>query len=620
MCGIAGIYHYGQTQPVSQPLLTRMNDCMIHRGPDDSGMWVDETIGLAMRRLAIIDLSGGHQPMSNEDGTLWIIFNGEIYNFQSLREELLKKGHPFKTSSDTEVILHLYEEEGVNCLKKLRGMFAFSLWDAKRKRLFIARDRLGKKPLVYSMGAGRFSWASEIRALTSLPWISKDIDREALDLYLGLQYIPSPWSIYQSVRKLPAAHYLLLENGRLTITRYWEPPLEGLEISPSLEEAQAMIREKLTEATRLRMISEVPLGAFLSGGIDSSVVVALMSRLSSRPVKTFSIGFKDKKDSELPFAREVADFYNTEHTEFVVEPHMVDVLPVLAAQYGEPFGDSSALPTYYLARETRKHVTVALNGDGGDENFGGYMRYVPMKWDATLDVIPRPIRQAAGRAAQVLPMGKIHRVFSSLGQSTAGRYQNLIGIFTDEQKSRLYVDSFKKELPAALSTRYLESFWNRASGLDSVNRLLFLDMNTYLPECLMPKVDIANMAHSLEGRSPLLDHEFIEAVFKLKGSWKLKGFKQLKWIFKNTFQDLLPPAIQKREKRGFGLPVQSWFQNELNGVIREALFSTNSFAEKNFDGGYLKHLLNEHENGKRNHGYRLWNLLMLEFWSKSSAQ
>ena len=379
MCGIAGIFNFGNLHPVDGEALKRMNGLLEHRGPDEEGFYLKGNIGMAMRRLSIIDLQSGRQPMGSDDGRIQLVFNGEIYNFQDLRKELISQGFQFKTHSDTEVVLRLYERDGTDCVTKLHGMFAFSIWDGARDRLMLARDRVGEKPLVYAFGKGRFAWASEIRALLQAGDISTEIDPQSIDLYLGLQYIPSPWTIYSSIRKLPPAHRLILEKGNLRLERYWSLPSNPTPLLLSLDELKKNLREKITNCVKSRMGADVPLGAFLSGGLDSTLVVGLMSQVSNRPVKTFSIGFEEKKYSELKYARLAADRFKTDHTEFLVKPQMADVLPQLARQFGEPFGDSSALPTYFLARETKKHVTVALTGDGGDENFAGYKRYSAMK-------------------------------------------------------------------------------------------------------------------------------------------------------------------------------------------------------------------------------------------------
>lgn len=580
MCGIAGIF--SPEGLVEKDLPKKMADAMIHRGPDDEGFYSDRNVGLAMRRLSVIDLPSGHQPMASDDGRVQLVFNGEIYNFQALRTELMAQGVRFKTQSDTEVILRLYERFGVDCVTRLRGMFAFAIWDEPKQRVMLARDRLGKKPLLYSYKSGRLVWASEMQSLLQVSGISKEIDSEAIDLYLGLQYVPSPWTVYKAVRKLPPAHVLLLEKGQLKIERYWHLPLEKTNL-PTLTEAKQILRDKVTEAVKLRMVSDVPLGAFLSGGVDSTIVVGVMSQLSNRPIKTFAVGFEEEKFSELPYARQAAQVFKTDHTEFIVKPQMADILPKLARQYGEPFGDSSALPTYYLAQQTRKHVTVALTGDGGDENFGGYRRYIATKF-----------LRFVGR-----------------------RYFDSIGIFDEDEKEQLYAPGFSQSVETGQAAGYLKELFGQAKNLDYVNRMSFVDFSSYLPECLMTKVDIASMAHSLEARSPFLDHELIEFVFPLPGAWKLKGLSSTKWLLKEAFRDLLPPSILDRPKMGFGLPVDQWFRGELKNYWREHVLSSAALGRGYFNKAALEKLFEDHVAGRRNHGYRLWVLLMLELWNRS---
>jgi asparagine synthase (glutamine-hydrolysing) len=628
MCGIAGLLHHAKTGPVDRGLLARMNGALEHRGPDDGGLWTsaDGRAGLAMRRLSIIDLAWGRQPMANGDGSLQIVFNGEIYNFQALRAELEAKGRVFRTRSDTEVILHLYEEEGVECVRRLRGMFAFALWDAPRGRLFLGRDRFGKKPLFYTDAGGRLAWASELQALKALPDFPREMDPAALDLYLSLQYIPSPRTIYKGVFKLPPAHRLVWEKGAMRVERWWDLPVEAPPLRIGLEEAREEIRRRLTEAVRLRMVADVPLGAFLSGGVDSSVVVGLMSRLSSRPVKTFSIGFEEDAFSEVAYARAAAERFGTDHAEFIVKPDAAEVLPLLARHYGEPFADPSALPTYLVSRETRRHVTVALNGDGGDENFAGYLRYQAARLAALLDRAPAGALRALRAGAGVLPDGlgskglawRLKRFLDgALERDPAARHLAFSRFFTQGEKDALYAPAFAASVPPDGALKYFRPVFARAAGLDPVNRSLYADFSTYLPEGLMTKVDVATMAASLEGRSPLLDHELAEFVFRLPGDWKLKGFTGLKWIFKETFRDLLPPPVSARGKMGFGIPLGPWFrQGPLRALFEETALSPQALSRGLFREDAVRALFQEHLSTRRDHGYKLWSLLMLELWHR----
>ena len=627
MCGICGIVNAAPGS-IDRDALTRANNLIRHRGPDDEGYYVDDRAGLAMRRLSIIDLSTGHQPISNPDDTAWIVFNGEIYNFQELRPPLVKSGYPFKTRTDTEVVLALYERYGLAFVTRLRGMFALAIWDKRKDRLVLARDRIGKKPIVYAQGPGSLAFASELRCLFEFG-LSRELEPKSIDLFLSLQYIPSPLTVYKHAKKLPPAHLLVYEKGSVRVQRYWDLPLGEPSPITRPAEAEEKIREKLTEAVRLRMISDVPLGAFLSGGIDSSIVVAIMSRLSERPVKTFSIGFEEAEFSELGYARAVAKRYGTEHTEFVVKAEMADVLPKLAWHYGEPYADASALPSYYVARETRKFVTVALNGDGGDENFAGYIRYFAMKAAKLWDVIPVPLRRAMAAAAERLPDGPAplslfwrgKRFMRSVAfADIAARHLKMICYFSDEDKQGLYSREMLARLGAAsegelsAARRYLEDAFARAKGEDFVNRLLYADTMTYLPECLMTKMDIATMANSLEGRSPFLDHELMELVFRMPGDWKLKGLRGHKWILKRAFKDYLPKEILSRGKMGFGIPLGPWFRGRLKDYWADRVLSGKALSRGYFREEALKRIFDEHQSGRRDHGYRMWALLMLELW------
>lgn len=626
MCGICGVA-YGGNRAADRSTLKRANDLIAHRGPDDEGYYTDGPVGLAMRRLAIIDLNTGHQPISYADESLWIVFNGEVYNYQSLRVELEAKGHRFKTQSDTEVVLALYKDLGPKSVEKLRGMFAYAIWDKSKRKLFVARDRIGKKPLVYSHRPdGSLLFASEIRCLFSLdPSLPREIDPVSVDMFLSLQYIPSPRTVYKSVHKLPPGHRMTWEKGNISVERYWDLPLGRPPITTDIEEAKRLLRETLTESVRLRMISDVPLGAFLSGGVDSSIIVALMAQLSDRPVKTFSIGFDEEKFSETRYARLVADRYKTEHTEFTVKPEMADILPKLAWHYGEPYADASALPTYYVSRETRKFVTVALNGDGGDENFAGYIRYFAMKLSRATDALPGPALAALKAGVEFLPernapFGTVWRakrfLNSVLNADVPARHLKMIGYFGEDEKPGLYTDAFKKTLgaDAGESLRYIRAAFEKGKSEDFVNRMLYVDFKTYLPECLMTKVDIASMACSLEGRSPLLDHVFVETAFRMPGDWKLKGLRGHKWIMKEAFKDLLPLEILNRPKMGFGIPLGQWFRGPLKGFWEEHVLSKAALDRGFFKETSLRALWDEHQSGRRDQGYRLWALLMLELF------
>jgi asparagine synthase (glutamine-hydrolysing) len=621
MCGICGVINKTH-HPVATDLLQSMSRTMRHRGPDDEGVWTGESAGLGFQRLSIIDLSGGHQPMSNEDDTLRIVFNGEIYNFQALREEIEKTGrHRFKTRSDTEVILHLYEEYGEACVEKLRGMFAFAIWDSKHHTLFLARDRFGKKPLVYADLPNVFLFGSELKALLKHPDIRKEIDYPAIDLYLTYQYIPSPWTVFKQIRKLPPAHTLTWKGGKVTLRHYWEPRYLP-KTSLSFQDAGKAMMDKLREATRLRMIADVPLGAFLSGGRDSSVVVGLMSELSSQPVKTFSIGFEEEAFSELEYARVVAKHFHTDHQEFIVKPDTIEILPKLAWHYSEPYADSSALPSYYVSQMTRQHVTVALNGDGGDETLAGYPRYQAMKFMLLWDKIPRALRQAVYASLSVLPDGnpphsKIWRIkrLLRLGlDDPRTLYLDTLCYFHESQKTDLYTPFMKQQTLSNFAPDYINGLLANSKAYSGIDAFLYTDLRSYLPECLMVKMDIASMANSLETRSPFLDHEFVELVASFPPSWKLHGLTHPKYILDKTLKGWLPDVILKRGKQGFGVPISHWFRGNLKPYVESTLLSPKAISRGLFEKSTVERYLSENSTLKQDHTYRLWALLMLEHW------
>lgn len=621
MCAICGVINKSD-QPVSQSVLQNMTRTMHHRGPDDEGFYVEGGAGLGFQRLSIIDLSGGHQPMSNEDDSLWIVFNGEIYNFLSLRENLEKTGrHRFKTRSDTEVILHLYEEYGERCVEQLRGMFAFAIWNRKHKVLFLARDRFGKKPLVYADLPNAFLFGSELKCLLKHPDIRKDIDYSAIDHYLSYQYIPSPYTVFQQIKKLPPSHTLTLKEGRVTLRHYWQ--LNYIpKTTVSFKEAGRQMVDKLREATKLRMISDVPLGAFLSGGRDSSAVVGLMSELSSRPVKTFSIGFEEAEYSELDYARAVAKHFHTDHQEFIVKPETIDILPKLAWHYSEPYADSSALPSYYVSKMTRQHVTVALTGDGGDETLAGYPRYQAMKFMLIWSKIPRALRKTFYQSLSLLPDGnppysfiwRLKRLLRIGLDDPRTLYLDTLCYFHEEQKASLYTPFMKEQSLQAFAPDYINSLLKIGKSFPGIDAFLYTDLRSYLPECLMVKMDIASMANSLETRSPFLDHEFVELVAKFPPSWKLHGLTHPKYIFDKTFKGWLPDQVITRGKQGFGIPMAKWFRGNLKGYLESTLLSPKALSRGLFEKSAIERLLAENASQKKDHSYRLWALLMLEQW------
>jgi len=620
MCGIVGIVR-NDGKPVDEELLARMNGAIRHRGPDEDGFYINGSVGLAMRRLAIIDLKSGQQPIHNQDRTSWIVFNGEIYNYLELREKLEKLGHTFYTNSDTEAIVHAYDEFGVDCPKHLRGMFAFAIWNTSKQELFLARDRMGKKPLLYADVNGQLVFGSEFSALLLHPDVSRDINPEALDYYLAFMCIPAPLTAYRAIRKLEPAHWLRWRNGNIETGRYWQPDFTK-KIDISEEEAGERTIEILRDAVKVRLMSEVPLGAFLSGGIDSSAVVALMSQESSERVKTFSIGFDEQDFSELHHARRVAEHVGAEHHEFIVRPDAVEILPMLVDHYGEPYADSSAVPTYYVAKETRKHVTVALNGDGGDESFAGYERYIAMGLTEKYRRVPSLVRESLIKeAVNLIPtdakkkskIKSAQRLLAVVDRPKVRRYMHWVSTFNDELKEPLYTDSFRQQTQGANPTGLLEHWFKRANGIGVVDTMLLTDQMTYLPNDLLVKVDIATMAVSLEARSPFLDHHVIEFAASLPQNLKLRRLTG-KYLLKKILRKLLPSENLTRRKMGFGVPIGHWFRGKMQPFLREVILSEKALGRGLFRPEAVKQLVDLHVRGERDYSHQLWTLLMLELW------
>ncbi|OFV93295.1 MAG: asparagine synthase (glutamine-hydrolyzing) [Acidobacteria bacterium RIFCSPLOWO2_02_FULL_64_15] len=611
MCGISGVATF-RDEGIPKDAIRRLTDALRHRGPDDEGFFEERRgrAALGHRRLSIIDLASGHQPVYNEDRSVAIVFNGEIYNYLELRTGLEKKGHFFSTHSDTEAIVHLYEEFGPDCVHRLRGMFAFAIWDDRRSELFLARDRVGKKPTYYALVGGTLYFASEIQALYQVLEIPRQLDYEAIDLYLTYSCIPSPHSIYKSIRKLPPAHHLVFSAGGVALTRYWRPEYQP-KTTLSYEDARSELNRILTDAVKLRIISDVPLGAFLSGGVDSSAIVAVMSRLSDRPVKTFSIGFPDQDYNELPYARQVARQYHTEHHEFVVEPDKLDILSDVVRHYGEPYGDSSAIPTWHLSRLTRQHVTVALNGDGGDELFGGYPWYrVIHDFHRAANPLVRRLARALGPVRGALPR-RVRRAVELFGYDDARRFQSLRSYIEADDRARLFHDDFRRQL-AVGAEAYLCSLYDKSLASD-YDRSFRTDFLSYLPEDLLVKVDRASMAHGLECRSPFLDQELVEFSCRLPPDWKIDGARS-KRILKETVADWFPKGFVDRRKMGFSVPIGNWFRGELKTFIRDKLMNGPLLRIPLVQAGGLENLLGEHFRGVRNHETQIWNLLMLSLW------
>jgi asparagine synthase (glutamine-hydrolysing) len=634
MCGITGAVWNDPRLALSGDALRRMVDVLRHRGPDDDGVYESEYqtcpgreaapgVALGHRRLAIIDVAGGRQPLANEDESVRVVFNGEIYNFRSLRRRLEGAGHRFRTDSDTEVLVHLYEDEGPGMLAHLDGMFALAVWDARKRQLLLARDRLGQKPLVYRHEAGRLLFASELKSLLEAPDVPRRLDPQSLDAYLTYQYVPHPRTIFCGIEKLPPAHYAIWQDGRLRVECYWRPDFNAEQDRPRQEYIEEL-RELLGESVRRRLQSEVPLGAFLSGGVDSTIIVGLMRQLSGEPVRTFSIGFPVPEYDETRFARLAAQEHGTVHEEFRVEPDAIEVLDKLVWHFDEPFADSSAIPTWYVSKLSREHVTVALTGDGGDELFLGYPRYRAVRLAERFDRLPGLLRRmVAGRYWQKLPaparqksiLRRFKRFVEVLGQSSQRRYLDWIAIFNESRRAALYSDGFLASLPDADPAEFLSAAFARAGRRDPVTATALADLVTYLPCDLMTKVDIASMAHGLECRQPFLDHRVVELAVRMPRRHKYRAGRG-KRILLEAFGDLLPKAIRRRGKMGFGVPLDAWFRGPLAEFARNVLLDSKTRSRGMFRPEAVAGLLEDHQTGRFDHSYRLWALLVLELWQR----
>jgi asparagine synthase (glutamine-hydrolysing) len=619
MCGIVGQARC-DGRAVSPDLVHAMCAGLEHRGPDSRGVHAEGPVGLGIQRLAVIDLLTGDQPVHNEDRSVTVVLNGEIYNYRELRERLIANGHRFATQGDTEVIAHLYEEQGAACVDSLVGMFAFALWDERDGRLLIGRDRLGKKPLFYAQRGGSISFASELWALLADAEIPREVDPQALDRFFTFGYVPSPHSAFRAIRKLPPASILTWEDGKLQIDRYWKLDYSSTLDVRSEEEAGELVRDALHRAVRRRMVSDVPLGAFLSGGIDSTAVVAAMAEQSRDPVKTFSIGFESESFDELPFARDVAERFGTEHHELVVRPDAVELLPKIIRHYGEPFADHSAIPSFYLAEMARRHVTVALNGDGGDEAFGGYSRYAHAAMMRRLDRVPVAVRRAiaaAGRRVRAdgeltSVRNRIRRASAQLPLVAEQRY----ALAMSRSGSALAEAAYTPEFRAALAespTDVISGPWSESNAADLVDRMLDVDQQTYLPGDLLVKMDIATMAYGLEGRSPLLDHELLEMAAALPTRFKVRGTEK-KIALRASLRGLVPDSLIDRRKQGFQVPMAEWLRTDLREMARETLLGEPARARGYLRGDVVEGLLDRHQAGEEDNSAALWSFLVFELW------
>ena len=620
MCGIVGEIGLSPEQ-VDTRVIGRMCEQLAHRGPDSQSVVQIGRAVLGHRRLRVIDLETGDQPIYNEDGSVAVIFNGEIYNYAELRAELAAVGHRFATRTDTEVIGHLYEDLGPGCLERLSGMFALAIWDSRSDTLFLARDRVGKKPIFYTTTAdGRFLFASEAKALLAHPAVTARVNVAALDGFLAYQYIPPPLTVYQGIYKLPPAHSLLLRDRIVQIKRYWELDYRS-KLTVDEPTACDLVRTAVTEATRARLVSDVPLGAFLSGGVDSSIVVGLMSTMSNTRLQTFSIGFEDARFDESPAARLVARTFETEHHEHVLRPESLQALPRLAWHFDEPFADSSALPTYYLAGFARSQVTVAVSGDGGDESFAGYERYRAHQLLSVYDRFPDPLRRAGiagllrvwpGSATRGSWRRRLARLNEASQYSRAERYGSFLTVFPRSMRRALYRRDLKYLADGSTEAFHVQAY-DDPLAQNEIDRMLQCDVRCYLPEDILVKVDRMSMAHGLEARSPLLDHRVMELAARLPATDKIHG-RELKYILKSAFSDLIPASIRTRPKRGFGAPVGEWFRTALGPSIGDILLSTRSGSRMYFDAAAVEKLLQEHLDRRVDHSHRLWALVMFELW------
>jgi asparagine synthase (glutamine-hydrolysing) len=620
VCGIAGLIGR-RDEVVEAAKVHRMCQTIVHRGPDDEGIFAQGPVGLGMRRLSIIDLAGGHQPIHNEDKSVWVVFNGEIYNFPELRRELEARGHTFYTHSDTEVIVHLYEEMGADCVKKLRGMFAIALYDDRTQSLLLARDRLGKKPLYYASHKGRLLFGSEIKTILAVAPELAEVNPEGLLQYFYFGYIPDPHTAFQQIHKLPPGHLMEYSNGQTKIREYWDVPEYGTHPAMSEEECLEQLEGRLEEAVRIRLISDVPLGALLSGGVDSSIIVALMARVSSGPVKTFSIGFRAEQFNEAEYARLVAERFGTDHHELILDPNLEETLSFLSGMLEEPFGDSSMLPTYYVSRMAREHVTVALSGDGGDELFAGYDRYLVAMERQKFDGVPRWLgRLYRDQVHNRVPAGMYGRNLAwNASLSPRDRYLDDVSFFPALHRERaLFTDEFLERArlwPDPL--RQWQQYYDEAPAKDALSRLMYLDMKTYLTADILTKVDRMSMATSLEVRVPMLDHEFVEWVTALPVQWKFRTGTR-KYVLKKLAERLgIPRELLHRRKQGFQLPLVDWMRSEMKDQFLRILLEPQTLQRGYFKPEAMQSLVDEHLRGRRNRSGMLWRMLVLELWHRN---
>jgi asparagine synthase (glutamine-hydrolysing) len=594
-----------------------------HRGPDSRGLHVDHGVGLGIQRLRVIDLATGDQPIFNEDRSIAVVLNGEIYNYRELRAQLERGGHTFTTASDTEVIAHLYEDEGPELVYRLYGMFGLAVWDARRRQLLLARDRVGKKPLYYAESDGVLTFGSELGALLAHPEVPREVDHQALDAFLAYRWVPAPMTAFRAVRKLSPGCRLVFRDGRAAVSRYWRLQFGRKRSVQDPREVHEELRERIRTATARRMIADVPLGAFLSGGVDSSAVVAAMAEASSQPVKTFSIGFTNEKFNELPQARLVAERFATDHHELIVEPRALDVIPRIVRHYGEPFADDSAIPSFYVAEMARRHVTVALNGDGGDESFAGYPRYLVNLASSRLERLPRTLRSKVAAVGLRVPesgtidswRSRARRAAETLPLDGPDRYIAYMTHLNGLRRERLYTAEYRELIGPSVAADVMARPWRESGARSVVDVMLDVDVQTYLPDDLLVKMDIATMASSLEARSPLLDHELMEFAASLPASFKVRG-REKKVVLRGALRGWVPDEILDAPKRGLRLPLGDWFRGELRGYARDILLDARAQSRGYFRGEYVRDVLDRHAAGIQDHSQGIWSLLMFELWHR----
>ena len=624
MCGICGVLNFHKDHVVEEAEVHRMCQVIQHRGPDDEGIYVNKNVGIGMRRLSIIDLSGGHQPISNEDKSVWIVFNGEIYNYKNIRNELIQKGHQFTTNSDTETILHAYEEYGETCPEKLNGMFGFAIWDGRNNRLFLARDRIGIKPLYYYLDSNRLVFGSELKSILQVKDIPRQVNPKALDNFLTFEYVPAPLSIFQGIKKLEPGHTLMWDNGKTTIRKYWN--LEYREKKTSEAQICEELEALLQDAVNIRLMSEVPLGAFLSGGIDSSTIVGLMSRELTQPVKTFSIGFEDSTYNELKYARIIAQKFNTEHHEFTIQPNAVDLTEKLVKNIvDEPFGDFSLFPTYLVSKMARDYVTVTLSGDGGDELFGGYDTYIAERMGRIYQAIPKPLRKYVIEAvlAKIPPTDKKKGLINRAKRFVEGarlpvdlQHTRWMIFLSGQEKKLLYNQNYAAHLQSEDEYDFIRNYFRMSTATERLDQQQYVDIKSYMVDDILVKVDRMSMATSLEARVPFLDHRVVEFTTTIPSRLKLAGMshQKTKYILKKSMEKILPREIIYRGKEGFSIPIKNWLKTDLKPMMLDVLSPEMIKSQGFFNPEYVGRLIDEHMKNTENHSHRLWALMMFGIW------